>query len=81
MDGVGGLEETLALIQELKLTIKADKGVYGHLKREMWRESVKLLETEGEETTKELNVGLAQKQASKERELRVKKWELEKAKL
>lgn len=44
MDGLGGLEETVALIKELKLEGKANTGVYGRLKTEMWRETIGYLE-------------------------------------
>lgn len=44
VDGLGGLEETVALIKELKLEGKAHTGVYGALKTEMWRETVGYLE-------------------------------------
>ena len=44
MDGLGGLEETVALIKELKLEGKAKTEVYGRLKAEMWRETIGYLE-------------------------------------
>lgn len=44
VDGLGGLEETVALIRELKLEGKAKSGVYGRLKAEMWRETIGYLE-------------------------------------
>lgn len=44
VDGLGGLEETLALIKELRLEGKAKSGVYGRLKAEMWRETLGYLE-------------------------------------
>lgn len=44
VDSLGGLEETVALIRELKLEDKAKSGVYGRLKAEMWRETVGYLE-------------------------------------
>ncbi|KAK4554796.1 hypothetical protein LTR86_008298 [Recurvomyces mirabilis] len=49
VDWLGGLEDILALVDELKLVQKAGKGmtgkaVYGELKREMWRETVGYLE-------------------------------------
>lgn len=44
MDGLGGLEETVALIKELKLEGKAKTEVYGRLKVEMWRETIGYLE-------------------------------------
>lgn len=44
VDGLGGLEETLALIKELKLEVKAKTGVYGRLKAELWRDTIGYLE-------------------------------------
>lgn len=44
VDGLGGLEETVALIKELKLEGKAKTEVYGRLKVEMWRETIGYLE-------------------------------------
>ncbi|KAL1603495.1 hypothetical protein SLS60_005082 [Paraconiothyrium brasiliense] len=50
IDGVGGLEEALKFIEELKLTSRPDKGVVGDLKREMWRETVEFLENDERES-------------------------------
>jgi len=47
VDGVGGLDEVLELVQSRKLTTKAKTGIYGILKAEMYRESVSLLSAEG----------------------------------
>lgn len=44
VDGLGGFDEALALIKERKLTMMGKSGVYGVLKREMYRESVGYLE-------------------------------------
>lgn len=44
VDGLGGLEETVALIKELKLEGKANTGAYGILKTEMWRETIGYLD-------------------------------------
>lgn len=41
LDGVGGLEETLAFIHEMKLTEKAQSTSYGLIKEELYREIVK----------------------------------------
>ena len=47
IDGLGDREETIKFIAEMKLTAKAESGVYGKLKEEMWRETVRLLEQGG----------------------------------
>lgn len=48
IDHLGGLEETLAFVEEFQLVKKAQPGasgasVYAQLKREMWRETAELL--------------------------------------
>jgi len=40
VDGLGGLEEVLALISERKLTEKGKTGIYGIMKSEMYRETL-----------------------------------------
>ena len=45
VDSLGSWDETLAFIQEMKLTDKAESGVYGRMKEEMWRETVSYLDT------------------------------------
>jgi enoyl-CoA hydratase/carnithine racemase len=47
VDMLGGAEEVLALIKEKKLVGRADTGVYGVLKEEMWRETVQMLDDVG----------------------------------
>jgi Delta3-Delta2-enoyl-CoA isomerase len=44
LDGVGGLDETLAFIGEMKLTDKAQSKSYGLIKEELYREVVKDLD-------------------------------------
>lgn len=44
LDGVGGLDETLAFIHEMKLTQKAQGQSYGVIKEELYREVVKDLD-------------------------------------
>ncbi|KAL5404368.1 hypothetical protein PMIN03_009225 [Paraphaeosphaeria minitans] len=74
IDGLGGLEEVLKFIEELKLTSKPDKGVVGELKREMWRETVDFLENDGREA--ELRDKASDRLAAEdaEREKRVEAW-------
>ncbi|MCJ1278157.1 hypothetical protein MMC21_005972 [Puttea exsequens] len=44
VDGLGGVEEALAVVREARLGERGGSGVYGRLKGEMWRETVGLLE-------------------------------------
>lgn len=59
----------------MKLVSKTDKGVYGLLKREMWRETLQYLETWGDESKRDVVVSLQQKAEAKARQERVKGWE------
>jgi len=49
IDGLGGLEEVMRFCEERKLGEKARTGVYGELKREMWRETMGYVTVEGHE--------------------------------
>jgi Delta3-Delta2-enoyl-CoA isomerase len=49
VDALGGLEETLKFIEERKLGKKGKTGVYGVLKKEMYRETLGYLEGSMEE--------------------------------
>jgi len=64
----------------MKLVSKTDKGVYGALKREMWRETLQYLENWGDESRRDVTVLLEQKKEDIKREENVKGWEV-KAKL
>ena len=59
----------------MKLVGKPEKGVYGALKREMWRETVRYLEDQGAESERDLAVRVAQAREKAERERRVVEWE------
>lgn len=43
VDAVGGLDVTLKLVQERGLTTKAESGIYGIMKEQMWRNSMGFL--------------------------------------
>lgn len=43
VDSLGGIDEVLGFSKEFKLVGKANTGVYGRLKQEMWRETVDFL--------------------------------------
>ncbi|PNS20281.1 Enoyl-CoA delta isomerase 1, peroxisomal [Sphaceloma murrayae] len=74
VDALGGLDETLKYIDELQLVKKADKGVYGELKREMYRESLHYLENQHEEDVRTLQVTLSQGKEDAARKQRVQVW-------
>lgn len=86
IDHVGGLDETLALIEEFQLVKKAQPGasgqsVYAQLKREMWRETADMLENWAEEHVRDAKV---REQVEREQEMSLKNvvaWEKVKSKL
>ena len=85
IDWLGGLEEVLTHIDELKLIEKAGKGmngraVYGLLKREMWRETVGYLENFGAEDARDFATDARIERNRQESEKKVGAWEV-KAKL
>lgn len=47
VDGLGGLQEALGMVERGRLIEKGRTGIYGVMKREMYRESVELLGEEG----------------------------------
>lgn len=80
VDAVGGLDETMSYIEEMKLVTRAEKGVYGALKREMYRETVHYLENWGNEARRDLEADMAMEKERVTREKGVKAFEA-KAKL
>lgn len=86
VDHVGGLDETLTFIEELKLVQKAQPGAsgkstYAQLKREMWRETTDMLKDWAGEGVREAKL---REEVEQERETslkNVKEWEQFKAKL
>jgi Delta3-Delta2-enoyl-CoA isomerase len=76
IDGVGGLEEVLAFVSEMKLVQKAQSKSYGKLKEELYRETIKDLDESVEgpkmEAAKDLDRGRRHLEARK----RVEKWEM-----
>ena len=83
VDGLGTLEDAMKFIRERKLTDKAKTGVYGLLKREMYRETLGLIE--GYAGQEKYNGELMEKEDRKREEgkSRVAEWErnAQKAKL
>ena len=76
VDGLGGWDETKSLVEEVALTKRADSGVYGILKAEMWRETVALLDAgeAGEQEDQALRAGCDLKRRERAR-ARVEQWE------
>src|SRR5256885_3334343 len=74
LDGVGGLDEALAFIEEMKLVQKAQGKSYGEIKEELYREIVKDLE--GVEMAKiEAKRDLERSRHHLDARKRVDKWE------
>jgi Delta3-Delta2-enoyl-CoA isomerase len=71
VDGLGSWEELSAFVAEAKLVGRAESGVYGRLKEEMYRDTIVLLDRgmSGEEREEEH----AKAEASKERESRARR--------
>lgn len=72
-----GLPEALAWIESLGLANKSRTGVYGSLKREMWRETVGYLEAGGKEEAEKVRNGREQEAREKDEKRRVEEWERE----
>lgn len=82
VDGLGGLPEVLAFVEEMKLVMKAQSPVYGDLKREMWRETVSYLDGYDEELRREERQGSIERRLKAESEQRLRWWDKQdKAKL
>ncbi|KAL9028983.1 MAG: hypothetical protein Q9196_002726 [Gyalolechia fulgens] len=75
VDGLGMVPEVLKFVEEMKLVDKAKSGVYGNLKKEMWRETVGYLEDyRGSEERAGAEIE-EQKRNQEEQEKRVVEWE------
>ena len=75
VDGLGGPDEALLFIDAKKLTEKARMGVYGSLKREMFRETLRYIDHLDSE---EINVEKGDERETKHQEEvtdRVREWE------
>ena len=70
VDATGGMDEVLKLVADRKLAEKGKTGIYGALKREMYRESVAIMkfdDKEEERFQKEVEEDEARKEAGKRR--------------
>ena len=75
VDGLGGGDEVMALITENRLTVRGESRVYGRLKAEMWKETVKMLDNDGDsEGSVQRDEGEDEKRREEQR-LRVGEWE------
>ncbi|KAH0395741.1 hypothetical protein KCU89_g10019, partial [Aureobasidium melanogenum] len=68
-------------VEELGLVSKTDKGIYGLLKKEMWRETVAFLDAPDDEPEYKEKVKKQDEELEKKAKARVKDWEAAKAKL
>ena len=75
LDSVGGVDDALSMVQEMRLLDRANSGVYGRLKQEMWGETVSLLENYEDSEKKEKLDHERQKTRRKEEISRVEEWE------
>ena len=75
IDGLGGMDEVLTFVAEMKLVDKVKTGVYGSMKAEMWKQTVANLEP-GEGTDKEWAQMLEDRKTRAEKEIKnVEEWE------
>jgi len=74
LDGVGGLEETLAFIGEMKLVQKAQGPSYGLIKEELYREVIKDLDESGNAANVDAAKNLDRNRRSLEAKKRVEEW-------
>ena len=85
LDGVGGVDEALAFIEEMKLVQKAQSTSYGKLKEELYREIVKDIDAAPELAKMEAGRDLQRSRNDLEARTRVEEWEamtgLQRAKL
>ena len=75
LDSVGGVEEAITLIQEMRLLDRAKSGIYGRLKQEMWGETVSLLEDYKDSEQKERTDRERQRTRREQEAYRVEQWE------
>jgi enoyl-CoA hydratase/carnithine racemase len=74
VDGLGALPEVVAFVEERKLAAKPKSGIYGLLKREMYRESLQYLETYEVGEARDLKTYEAEEKRETEGKKRVAEW-------
>ncbi len=75
IDGVGGPEETLAFIEEMKLIVKAQSQSYGRIKEELYREVVDDLDESPNVATMEAAKEVERNRRELDAQKRVERWE------
>jgi enoyl-CoA hydratase/carnithine racemase len=75
VDGLGGIEEVLALVKERNLTEKGQSGVYAALRSEMYRESLSFLDGHTQEERRSARMIKDDEQRKVDGQARVKEWE------
>ena len=75
VDGLGGVDEVILFAKEMGLVDKAKSGVYGKLKKEMWRETVGYLD-DAEDSERSIGREVEEeKKREIEQRKRVEDWE------
>ena len=75
VDALGALDEVMEFIKERKLVVKPNTGVYGLLKREMFRETLGYLEKFDEGETRDTETLKKEDARKKDGEAKVAEWE------
>lgn len=75
VDGLGTMNEVLQFVHELGLVNKAKSGVYGRLKREMWRETVGYLDDVGRSERRVERETEENKRREEREEKKIVEWE------
>lgn len=78
IDSLGGIDEVLGFSKEFKLVGKANTGVYGRLKQEMWRETVGYLAAAEADEKRMAQYVKDEKAREAEEKKRVEEWERQK---
>lgn len=74
VDVLGGLPEAMALVEERTLAAKPKSGVYGFLRREMYRESLGYLEDSATEDQRDAKTYEDDAEREREGKIRVAEW-------
>jgi enoyl-CoA hydratase/carnithine racemase len=80
VDGLGALPEVLEFVEGLKLAAKPKSGVYGFLRREMYRESLLYLETAEAGEARDAKTYEDEEDREREGRKRVEEWKENEAK-
>lgn len=75
VDTLGGLDETLGLIKEKKLTEKGKTGVYSVLKQEMYRETLGYIDEYDKEEERSEKLAESERKRKEDGVRKVSQWE------